>query len=139
MQLFPHFSIIRRLSSLIHDNVLKEDRKSTQLHRKIKLNFSSGILHIYSQGGSYAANAFPGGKPEKLPQREVSEDVLEQSQCLKSQKQPGMYGLRQDFQKKSDQLQTPMCNLKSAWKVTDVTPIDTKNPVAIWTAYGQQV
>jgi len=72
--------LVRRLSSLVDDRVLKEDRRSTKLHRKVKLNLCSGVLHIYSQGSSHTTRAFPGDKPEKLPQREVSE----QNECQKS-------------------------------------------------------
>lgn len=130
---------MRKLTSLIDGNVLKEDRRSTELHRNIKLNLCSGILHTYGQRGSHTTRAFPGDKPEKLLQREVSEEVLEQSGCLKSHKWPGLYGTRTRLPEESDQLQTPKCNFILVWKVTDGTPIHTKISVVIWTAYGQWV
>lgn len=78
------------------------------------------------------------GKPEKLSQMEVSEEVLQQSKCPRSLKYPGLYRTQTKLPEQSDQLQTP-CNLQLVWKVTFVTPIHTKIPVAIQTTNGQQV
>lgn len=66
------------------------------------------------------------GKPEKLSQREVPEEVLEQIKCPRSLKYPGLYRTQTNLPGESDQLQTAR-NLQSVWKVTYMTPIHTKS------------